>query len=72
MVSKHWETGSGATIWPNSRQGHWKVAGIRSDAKDISFSMNAPEDQYGRYLGELAFAVTDPFRPHYEKRKAPK
>ena len=72
MVSKHWETGSGATLWSNSRQGHWKVAGIRSNAKDISFSMNTPEDQYGRYLEELAFAVTDPFRPHYEKRNAPK
>ena len=72
MVSKHWETVSGATIWSNSRQGHWKVAGINSNSKDISFSMNNPEDQYGRYLEDLAFAVTDNFRPHYEKRNAPK
>ena len=72
MVSKHWDTVSGATIWSNSRQGHWKVAGIHSDSKDISFSVNNPEDQYGRYLEELAFAVTDHFRPHYEKRNAPK
>jgi len=72
MVSKHWETVSGATIWSNSRQGHWKVAGIKSNAKDISFSMNTPEDQYGRSLEELVFAVTDHFRPHYEKRNAPK
>ena len=72
MVSRHWDTVSGATIWSNSRQGHWKVAGIHSDSKDISFSVNNPEDQYGRYLEELAFAVTDHFRPHYEKRNAPK
>jgi hypothetical protein len=72
MVSKHWETLSGATIWSNSRQGHWKVADIHSNSKDISFSVNTPEDQYGRYLEELAFAVTDNFRPHYVKRKAPK
>jgi len=72
MVSRHWETGSGATIWSNSRQGHWKVAGINSNSQDISFSMNSTEDQYGRYLEDLAFAVTDNFRPHYEKRKAPK
>jgi hypothetical protein len=72
MVSKQWETASGATIWSNSRQGHWKVAGIRSDANDISFSMNTPEEQYGRYLEELAYAMTDNFRPHYEKRVAPK
>jgi hypothetical protein len=72
MVSKHWETASGATIWSKSRQGHWKVAGIRSDAEDISISMNAPEEQYGRYLEDLAFSITDNFRPHYEKRNAPK
>jgi hypothetical protein len=72
MVSKHLDTVSGATIWSGSRQGHWKVAGINSNSKDISFSMNTPEDQYGRYLEELAFAVTDPFRSHYEKRNVPK
>jgi len=72
MVSKHWDTVSGATIWSNSRQGHWKVAGINSNSKDISFSVNTPEDQYGLYLEDLAFAVTDHFRPHYEKRNAPK
>jgi hypothetical protein len=72
MVSKHWETASGATIWSDSRQGHWKVAGIRSDTNDISFSMNSPEEQYGRHLEDLAYALTDDFRPHYEKRDAPK
>jgi len=72
MVSKHWDTLSGATIWSKSRQGHWKVADIHSNSKDISFSMNNPEDHYGRYLEELAFGVTDNFRPHYEKRDAPK
>jgi len=71
MVSKHLDTGSGATIWSNSRQGHWKVAGFNSNSKDISLSMNNSDDQYGRYLEELAFAVTDNFRPHYEKRDAP-
>jgi hypothetical protein len=72
MVSKHWDAVSGATIWSNSRQGHWTVAGVDSNSKDISFSMEPPEDRYGRYLEDLAFAVTDPFRPHYEKRDAPK
>ena len=72
MVSRHWDTASGATIWSNSRQGQWKVAGFRSNAGDISFRMSPPEDQYGRYIEELAFAVTDNFRPHYEKRNAPK
>jgi len=72
MVSKHWETASGATLWSNSRQGSWKVAGIHTDTKDISFQVNDPQDEYPRYLEELAFAMTDPFRPHYEKRRVPK
>lgn len=72
MVTKHWDTVGGATLWSNSRQGHWKVAGVDSNSRDISFSMEPPEDRYGRYLEDLAFAVTDPFRPHYEKRDAPK
>ena len=72
MVSRHWDTANGATIWSNSRQRQWKVAGFDSNAKDISFNMNAPEDRYGRYLEELAFAITDGFRPRYEKRAAPK
>lgn len=70
MVSKHWETTSGATIWTNSRQRQWKVAGFQSNARDISFNMNNSDDQYVRYLEELAFAVTDSFRPHYERRQA--
>ncbi|HEU5360599.1 MAG TPA: hypothetical protein VFU42_05510 [Candidatus Deferrimicrobiaceae bacterium] len=70
MVSKHWETASGATIWSNARQGSWKVAGIDSNSRDISFRMDSAEDQYGRYLEELAFAITSPFRPRYEKRVA--
>ena len=72
LVSRHRDTVNGATIWSNSRQGQWKVAGFNSNAKDISFSMSAPEDQYGRYLEELAFGITDNFRPRYEKRDAPK
>jgi hypothetical protein len=72
MVSRHWDTANGATIWSKSRQGQWKVAGINSNAKDISFSMKTPESEYGRYLEDLAFALTDNFRPHYEKRDAPK
>jgi len=72
MVSKHWDTASGATIWSNSRQGSWKVAGIHSNSRDISLRLDNPEDQYGRYLEDLAFAITDAFRPHFEKRNVPK
>jgi len=70
MVSKHWETVSGATIWTNSRQRQWKVAGFQSNPRDISFNMNQSDEQYVRNLEELAYAVTDNFRPHYERRQA--
>ena len=72
MASKHWDAGSGATIWTNSRHGQWKVGGVRSDSKDFSFNLGGPEDQYEKYIEQLAFAVTENFRPHYERRKAPK
>jgi hypothetical protein len=71
MAAKHWDTSDGATIWSGSRQRQWKVAGFHSDSKDISFQVNAPEEQYDRYLEDLAYAITDPFRPHNEKRNAP-
>ncbi len=69
MVTKHWDTETGATIWTNSRSNHWKVAGLHKDSNDISFSISIPEDQYSGNIEELAYAVTDPFRPHYEKRR---
>lgn len=71
MASKHLDTASGATIWSNSRQRQWKVAGLRTDSKDMSFDMDASDEKYGRYVEELAFAITVPFRPRYEKRDAP-
>jgi len=72
MSSMHRETGSGATVWSNSRRGQWKVAGIRSRGGDLSFRWNTAEDPYGRFLEELAVAITDPFRAHAIRRKVPK
>lgn len=71
MVTKHWDTETGATIWTNSRSNHWKVAGLHKDLNDISFSISVPEDQYSKNIEELAYSVTDPFRPHYERRTVP-
>lgn len=36
-----------------------------------SFDMSAPEERCGRYLEELAYAMTGNFRPRYEKRNSP-
>lgn len=71
MVTKHWDTATGATIWTNSRSNHWKVAHLYKDLNDISVSISVPEDQYSGNIEELAYTVTDPFRPHYERKIVP-
>jgi hypothetical protein len=73
MVSKHWDTGTGATIWTNSRQGQWPVASVQKGTRNpVSFSLSIPEDQYEQFIGKLVYALTNDFRPHYERRKVPK
>lgn len=73
MVSKQWETATGATMWTNSRRGQWEVGSFSRDAKTpVSLSLSKPEEQYGRFISELAFSMTDDFRPHFEQREAPK
>jgi hypothetical protein len=72
LVSKHWDTNTGATIWTDSRHGRWNVAGFHKEAGTPgSISISNPEDSYGRYLEQLDYAVTDSFRPHYERREVP-
>jgi hypothetical protein len=73
LVSKHWDTNTGATIWTDSRHGQWNVAGFHKEA-DLpgSISISDPGDSYGRHLEQLDYAVTDSFRPHYERRTVEK
>lgn len=73
MVAKHWDTGTGATIWTNSRRGRWPVARVNKDSgSPVSFSLSMPDDRYAQFIAQLVDAVTDDFRPHYERRKVPK
>ena len=73
LVSKHWDTGTGATLWTKSRQGQWAVSKLRKDSGSfVSLSVSLPEDRYGQFIEELVYAVTNDFRPHYERRKVPK
>ncbi len=73
MASKHWDTASGATVWTNSRHGQWPLASVHKGSNTpISFNLSTPEDQYGRFIEKLVYAVTDDFRSHYEEREAPK
>lgn len=73
MVSKQWETATGATMWTQSRKGQWPVASISRDSKTpVSLSVSAPEERYRQFIADLAFAMTEDFRPHFEEREAPK
>ena len=73
LVSKHWDAGTGATLWTNSRQGQWPVASVQKDSRTpVSFSVSLPEERYGQFIAKLVYAVTDDFRPHYERRTVPK
>lgn len=73
MASKHWDTASGATVWTNSRHGQWPLASVHKGSNTpISFNLSTPDDQYGRFIEKLVYAVTDDFRSHYEEREAPK
>jgi len=73
LVSKHWDTVSGATLWTNSRSGGWSIADVaKKTGRSVSFSVSLPEDQYEPFIAKLVYAVTDDFQPHYEKRKVPK
>jgi hypothetical protein len=69
MVSKQWETATGTLIWTNSRRGTWPAAGVGRNSKiPVSLNLSTPEEQYGRYLSDVAFAMTDDFRGRFEER----
>jgi len=72
LVSKHWDTKTGATIWTDSSHGQWNVAGFHKEA-DLpgSISISSPGDSYGRYIEQLDYQVTDSFRTHYQRRTVP-
>lgn len=73
LISKQWDTATGATVWTNARYGNWPVANVdKPSGGAVSFSLSVPEEQYERFIGQLVYGVTNDFRPHYERRKAPK
>ncbi|MEO5657615.1 MAG: hypothetical protein ABIR88_08220 [Nitrospiria bacterium] len=73
MISKQWETLTGATIWTQTRWGQWPVANVdKQSGHIVSFSLSLPEDRYGQFVSNLVYGVTNDFRTHYEKRRVPK
>lgn len=70
LAARLWDTRDGATVWINSRSGEWPVADLRVEAgQSVSVNVSDPEERYGDFMKQLVRAVTEDFRPQYEKRR---
>lgn len=70
LMTKLWETNSGATLWTRSSRRTQNVAGLRADTGgNISFGATDPEDAYGELVPTLVYDNTIDFRSTYEYRK---
>lgn len=70
LITKLWETDSGAMRWTNTSRGKDTVAHLSaSTSGSFHFGAKDPKDTYGRIVSNLVYANTDDFRFHYEYRK---
>jgi hypothetical protein len=70
MTARLWDTRDGATVWSNARSGDWPVARLTLEAGQLpSVSVSDPEEKYGDFIRQLVRAITDDFRPRYERRR---
>ena len=70
LITKLWETDSGAIRWTNSSQGKESIAQLSaSTSGNFSFGAKDPEETYGELIPQLVYANTEDFRSHYEYRK---
>jgi len=70
LITKLWETDSGAIRWTNSSQGKDSIAHLSaSTSGNINFGAKDPKETYGKLIPQLVYANTSDFRAHYEYRK---
>ena len=70
LITKLWETDSGAMRWTNSSQGKGSVAHLSaSTSGDFHFGATDPKEAYGRLIMQLVYANTADFRSHYVTRR---
>ena len=70
LLTKLWETGSGATMWTKSSRRREPVARINADTSgNINFGASDPKDSYGKIVPNLVYANTTDFRSSYEYRR---
>ena len=70
LVTKLWETDSGAIRWTNSSQGRDTIARLSANTLgNVHFGAKDPAETYGRLIPQLVYANTEDFRAHYETRR---
>ena len=70
LITKLWETDSGALRWSNSSHGKDSVARLSaSTSGNIHFGAKDPKETYGKLIPQLVYANTRDFRAHYEYHK---
>ena len=70
LLTKLWETDSGATLWTKTSSRTATVASLRADTSgNIGFGASDPNDTHGKLVPDLVWDNTHDFRSHYEWRK---
>jgi hypothetical protein len=70
LLTKLWETDSGATLWTRSSRRIENVAGLKADTGgNITFGATDPENAYQKVVPILVNDNTRDFRSSYEYRK---
>lgn len=70
LMTKIWETDSGATLWTKSSRRRESVANLKADTGgNIDFGANDPAETHGKLVPNLVYANTSDFRSRYEYRR---
>ena len=70
LITKLWETDSGAVRWTNSSNGKDNIAHLSaSTGGNIHFGAKDPKETYGKLIPQLVYANTRDFRARYEYHK---
>ena len=70
LLTKLWETASGATLWTKSSRRTQSVARLKADTSgNIKIGASDPKDAYSKLVPDLVYANTTDFRSHYEYRR---
>jgi hypothetical protein len=70
LLTKIWETNSGATLWTKSSRRKESVANLKADTGgNFDFGAVDPAETHGKLVPNLVYANTSDFRSQYEYRR---